>query len=125
MVQFSLYVNKNADSLRDSFLNAPGRTGKEELIVRVPGSGTGQLRDVNYRTIVHKLSNLILSKLKPDSNWILPNFTTTTPDDFVTNGVVLMSTMQPYFDYKSVIGCGIPNITLLGTTEDWMKLKNK
>ena len=33
--------------------------------------------------------------------------------------------MEKYFSYFGVPGCGIQEITLLGTEEDWIKLKDK
>lgn len=34
-----------------------------------------------------------------------------------------MDTMQKYFKYVLGAGCGISKIKLLGTLEDWIKLK--
>jgi hypothetical protein len=34
-----------------------------------------------------------------------------------------MDTMQKYFKYELGAGCGISKIKLLGTLEDWIKLK--
>ena len=36
-----------------------------------------------------------------------------------------MSTLQKFFDYKFSLKCGIPNVTLLGTPEDWETLRAK
>ncbi|RYE13262.1 MAG: DUF4419 domain-containing protein [Sphingobacteriaceae bacterium] len=52
-------------------------------------------------------------------DWVLPDFSTTTNDDRVVGSIVLMATMQEYFDYKMNLLCGIPEITLLGTPQDW------
>jgi hypothetical protein len=52
-------------------------------------------------------------------DWILPAFSTTTNDDIIVGSIVLMATMKEYFDYKMYLMCGIPEITLLGTPEDW------
>jgi hypothetical protein len=37
-----------------------------------------------------------------------------------------MEAMKSYFDYIAIrISCGIPEITLKGTTEDWRKILDK
>jgi len=120
MVQFSLYVNKNAESLRSQFVNHEGQ--KELKVYFGPGI---PIKELNYPLLVTKMRSLISDNLKSTSNWIIPDFTTTTVDDQVINGVVLMATMEKYFSYKFRVGCGIPNISLLGTAEDWKKLKDK
>lgn len=52
-------------------------------------------------------------------DWVLPDFSTTTNDDVIVGSIVLMATMKEYFDYKMSLLCGIPEISLLGTPEDW------
>lgn len=34
-----------------------------------------------------------------------------------------MDAMQAYFEYEMVCGCGISKVRLLGTLEDWVKIK--
>jgi hypothetical protein len=53
------------------------------------------------------------------------NFSTTGPVEQIANRVYLMDMMQNYFNYVLRTRCGIPKITLLGTAEDWVELKNK
>lgn len=57
--------------------------------------------------------------------WILPNFSTTTDNDLVTVGVVFMATMKKYFTYGFQLLCGIPNVTLEGTFEDWENIHSR
>ena len=35
----------------------------------------------------------------------------------------MMDTFQNYFEYVLVCGCGLPKVKLLGTLDDWVKLK--
>ena len=39
--------------------------------------------------------------------------------------VVLMNTLKAYFSYQLVTMCGIPEVTLEGTVDDWKKLRDK
>jgi len=36
-----------------------------------------------------------------------------------------MGAMKTYFTYKMFIECGIPEITLEGTLEDWLEIKRR
>lgn len=117
MVQFSYYVNANAETLRDKFVNFDG---KKELIVTLNHG----VYDSSYDQFVSQMSKQIHENLANGevTGWVLPNFSTTTPDDVITNSVILMSTLQPYFEFTAGIACGIPEITLLGTVDDWKNI---
>ncbi|CAL8133329.1 unnamed protein product [Orchesella dallaii] len=118
MIQFSFYVNKNAEKLRSKFVDFKG---KRKLSIEMNG---GSVYTIPYSIFVTLMTreidkNLVDPEVK---EWIMPNFTTTTQNDHVSIGVVFMATMKHYFDYEARIGCGIPDITLDGTVEDWKNI---
>jgi hypothetical protein len=54
------------------------------------------------------------------------DFTTTTTVEKVAAEITIMETMKPYFEYILFYAiCGIPEITLQGTHEDWQKILDK
>ncbi len=54
------------------------------------------------------------------------DFSTTGPNERIASVATLMKGLQTYFHYRVRHKiCGIPQITLLGTPEDWKKLVNK
>lgn len=120
MTQFSFYINKHSEEFRGKFVDFEG---KKELEVFVPGT----LRCAPYDTLVKLMTKKIDENLiDPDvKKWILPNFSTTTDNDLVTVGVVFMASMKKYFDYTFCLCCGIPSITLEGTTEDWKNIHKR
>lgn len=56
---------------------------------------------------------------------IQANFSTTTKDARVVSQIVLMDAMQKYFDYRFSTMCGIPEIRVSGTREDWLNVSAK
>lgn len=66
--------------------------------------------------------NLVDGEVK---DWVIPNFSTTTKEDKLVCGSVLMATMKSYFNYIVFAGCGIPSISLDGTVEDWQNIKDR
>ncbi|XP_070532320.1 uncharacterized protein [Ptychodera flava] len=56
---------------------------------------------------------------------ITPNFSTTGPMEKAVGDIALMDAMQRFFGYRFMTECGIPSITLEGTREDWMAIKEK
>jgi len=121
LTQFSFYVNANAESLRNEFVDFDG---KKELVIFMPGT----LFTADFGSFAKRMvDEQICSNIKdPEvTEWLLPNFTTTTDTDRVVASVTIMSTLQAYFEYNCCLMCGIPNVTLLGTTKDWSLLRQK
>jgi Domain of unknown function (DUF4419) len=48
-----------------------------------------------------------------------PSFSTTTAITKAAMQIQTMAALSPYFDYKVWTKCGLPTVTLLGTTDDW------
>lgn len=57
---------------------------------------------------------------------MIADFSTTTQYEQIASEITLMETTKAYFEFVVVyISCGIPEVTLLGTTEDWQKVYDK
>lgn len=121
---FGLYVDRHAEEMRDVFV---AHQGKIQLTVRATTPiGLENVNEASWRELVQKMSVAIDKNLKQEvKDWLLPNFSTTTPIDTMAGGILLMGTMQNYMAYKMVLCCGIPRVTLEGTLEDWQLLREK
>lgn len=114
---FANHVVNNADELRDLFVK---HSGKAELIVQ------NNKIDLNnpespWEEVFPEISKQIGARTGEElTNAVTANFTTTTPISKVASQITLMRAMSAFFNYNvMVIGCGIPSITLEGTTKDW------
>lgn len=67
-------------------------------------------------------NNLVDGEIK---DWVIPDFSTTTVEDKLVCGSVLMATMKSYFNYALLAGCGIPSISLDGTVGDWENIRRR
>ena len=119
---FSYYVNEHAEQLRDKFVSHEGRktlsvVTSEDLIEGHP--------DWDY--IMESFLQQIGEHTKGDiAKTITADFTTTGPTERIASEITLMDAMKEYFEYIVLyISCGIPDITLLGTPEDWQKVHDK
>ena len=119
---FARHVNENAEKLRNLFVE---HEGKKMLTVRrdyfTKGSPDnpwpevfGEFSEQIRKNIGHKLHDLLS-----------PSFSTTGPVEKAAADVVLMDTMKEFFGYRMMTRCGIPEITLEGTLEDWKKLRDR
>ncbi|CAH0022587.1 unnamed protein product [Clonostachys rhizophaga] len=118
LTQFSFYVNANSEKLRSSFV---AHEGKKGLVLRDSGQADMGLMCRNMTKLIDE--NIVDEKLR---EWILPSFTTTTVDDEVVAAVIMMGTLQRYFEYLfDAFCCGIPRVTLLGELSDWEDIQRR
>jgi hypothetical protein len=61
----------------------------------------------------------------PIHDTLVCDFTTTGPVERAASRVVMMDVFERYFHYHAVCICGIPSVTLEGTTDDWHRLVEK
>jgi hypothetical protein len=116
----SKHIDLNAEALRQYFV---GHQDKKELTVIRNGFVKGKQNpwDNTFAEFSDKLSEYIGEK----RDLIVCNFSTTTPMDKTVSELVLMESMKNYFSYTCMTMCGIPEITLLGTKEDWVNIKQR
>ena len=115
--QLSFYINANAEEVR-SFLVS--HKGKETVTVRTNGT----ICTVDFGELAMQMT-LLMEKFFVDPElrtWIMPSFSTTTDTDRVTAAILMMGAMQKYFEYRMMLLCGIPSVTLLGERSDYVKL---
>ena len=121
LTQFSLYVMKNAEALRDKFVDFQG---KRELTILTDGT----LYTVDFGDLAKRMvDEQIIKNIKDPTiaEWILPKFTTTTNNDRIVASVTMMATLKEYFHYGFCCRCGLPSVTLLGTVDDWKLLHQR
>ncbi|KZV68270.1 hypothetical protein PENSPDRAFT_744198 [Peniophora sp. CONT] len=106
LTQFSLYVNKHAEDLREN----------SYLVYEVGTRHTIDFGDMAHR-MTSEMDKFIVDRALRD--WILPKFSTTTDNDTVVASVTMMATMKAYFEYSFGITCGIPLVVLEGERADW------
>jgi hypothetical protein len=120
---FSRHVNLNAEELRKYFVDFNGKT---DLIVRNDNLNLSDPKSP-WELVFPEFANQIGKYTGAELIDVLSsNFTTTTKVEKVASEITIMEAMKPYFDFVTIrIVCGIPEITLEGTTEDWQKVLNK
>ncbi|KAE9388553.1 hypothetical protein BT96DRAFT_836083 [Gymnopus androsaceus JB14] len=113
LTQFSFFVNANAEELRDKFV---AHKGQKHLVVYA----VGNRYTVDFGSMAQQMTGQIRKNVKDPAicDWIRPNFTTTTDNDITVSSVVMMATMKKYFTF-GFTHCGIPQVTLEGTSDDW------
>jgi len=118
--QLNLYVNAHAEELRTKFV---AHEGKKTLTV----TAVGTRYTVNFGKLAESLGDQLRQNVVDPSlhEWIIPAYTTTTPNDVVICSVMMMSTLKAYFSYKMMLMCGLPSVTLLGEKHDYESILQK
>ncbi len=118
---FATHVNLHAEALRGRFVR---HEGKEKIRVRRDDFVKGEPSN-DWPAMISELSARIHEHVGKKSDLVVADFSTTGPVERAASEVVLLDTLQSYFDYNCATMCGIPQITLLGTAEDWLWVRTK
>ena len=119
---FARHVHSNSESLRKYFVDF---SGKSTLVINSNAKLPGVNKDWEalFPQITSRISEHVGSEL---INTLTSDFSTTTSIEKVASEITIMETMEPYFEYVVMyVVCGIPEITLQGTPEDWQKVIDK
>lgn len=119
---FANHVNANVEALRSQFVK---HAGKVTITVRrddfIKGSPENPWPEVfeEFTTQVREHIGTATHDL------LLPTFSTTGPVERAAAQVVLLDAMQSYFAYGVFTMCGIPQIILEGTADDWQSVTER
>ncbi|CAF4262331.1 unnamed protein product [Rotaria sp. Silwood2] len=126
----SIHLNENAEKYRQLFVS---HEGKKKLIVSVDDlliSTDERASKVNlsipvihWPKAVHRMGDLIKANIKVDLATVITQpFSQTTNVQQAVFDACLMDTVKSYFDYDFSILCGIPQVTLLGSPDDFQSI---
>ncbi len=112
------HIKENAEGLRDILTYVKG---KKVIRVRRDHFVKGGRND--WEGVFPEFSNKVNEHLKEDlySRLVL-EFSTTTMIEKTAFEIAFMDAMSAYFEYELITRCGIPQITLEGTIEDYQKM---
>jgi hypothetical protein len=121
---FAQHVNNNSEALRHDFVNF------DDKISLVVNNNSVSLDNPNspWEDIIPEFTKQIGSVVGNELvNTLTCDFSTTTEASKVASQIAVMDAVKSYFEYKVLfVSCGIPEITLEGTPEDWKNIyKNK
>lgn len=121
---FSTHVNINSEKLRTKFVSF---NDKKKLIVNTePISNKFKKGSINtpWPLAFPAMADSISKYVKTDiHNLYVQSFSTTTSTEKAAYEVALLNVMSGYFEYEYDTACGIPEINIEGTKEDWQKIK--
>jgi len=118
---FGNHVNANAEALRKRFVS---HEGKKMILIDEPAFVKGS-PDNNWQGTFDQFSDKLADYIGKKRDLVVNNFSTTGIVEKAASELVLMDSMKSYFKYAVRTLCGIPNITLTGTVEDWKNIRTR
>lgn len=113
------HVKQHADDHRDLFTTQP--EGKQEVVVRDDSlryeAPSDWARSISL--VRDPLQELLSEEL---FDLFLPTFSTSTEESWTAILVAFMDTISPYYEFEWATLCGIPQVRLEGTADDWSEL---
>ena len=119
---FAQHVDHNAEALRHLFVDFDG---KQTIQVYSDDISLNAKAD-KWEKVFPKFTEQIAGYTGDSLIDVLTaNFTTTTPTTRTASQLTIMATLQSYFDYELIEICGIPQVILEGTPEDWQRIVDR
>lgn len=120
---FARHVNANSEKLRHHFVDYSGKltlvVATNRVTLENPKTPWEEVFPEFKKQMAVYTGNELMDLLSAD-------FSTTTPTSKIASEITIMEAMEPYFEFiVFYIICGIPEVTLQGTTEDWQKVLDK
>ena len=117
---FGHHLQEHAEELRERIVRHQGRK-------RLKASLDASLSDpASLSLFIAEISKQIGEASDPVLHeTLLCNFSTTTAETRTASEAVLMDTYQQYFEYVFMCVCGIPQVTIEGTTDDWQRIRDR
>ncbi len=120
---FARHITNNAEEFRKDIVNFEK---KKDLTIITTDIKLGD-KNSNWEALFPQFSNQIAHYTgKELTEALTANFSTTTQHTQIASQITIMEAVKEYFNYKVImIGCGIPQITIEGTIQDWENILAK
>ncbi|MCW8140939.1 MAG: DUF4419 domain-containing protein [Planctomycetota bacterium] len=114
------HVKSRAEELRERFVGHEGR-----LLITIRRDDFRPSAENPWPAVFGAFSDAISRAVGRKRDLVVADFSTTGPAERAASEIVLLDAMQSYFSYELRTFCGIPRITLLGTTDDWRSIQER
>lgn len=122
---FSNYVNKHSEEMRDLFVE---HEGKMKIVVTEDNDVLGKSGTKgDWEKLLSDFTAGVAANTKGDvAEMLTADFTTTGVTERIASQITLMDAVETFFEWWNMtMACGIPSITLTGTPDDWRKVQAK
>lgn len=120
------HIDTDPEGLRHHFVE---HKGKAKIEIKRGAVNWQNADDSFWNGIIvsdsDSFSNQIKNHIGKKHDLIVCDFSTSTLTDKVSSSVALMGAMKHFFEYKMMFACGLSNVTVTGTPEDWGNISDR
>ena len=117
----AIHVNVNAEALRGSFVTHEGKKEIEILNDALVRGDANSPWELCFPLFANELNKAVVG----GSADLLPQFSTSGATEQIVHTIAFMDTVKAFFNFTVSTRCGIPRVTLLGTVDDWLMLRER
>ena len=116
------HINENAERLRARLVDFEG-----QRVLKIEMRGDLLEQEEAWDWIIPAFSDSIDKNMKAGlSDLMVCDFSTTGLVERISSQITMMESVKNFFKYVVIrAGCGIPDITLLGTPDDWKNIRSR
>jgi len=115
---FAHHIHQNAEALRKRLVRHAGRKALQLEVTAISQELWPQFIQT-FSSLIREASDPVLHET------LICDFSTTSPAIRTASEVAIMDAYERYFRYEMVCICGIPEITVTGTPEDWRRMQER
>lgn len=120
---FARHIGLNSEAMRKHLVR---HHGKKPLVIDMTGRVQLGNEDSNWEWAFRQFQDSIAANTNGDiAQTVAGRFSGTDSDAATAFDIALMEATKAYFDYWGEVMCGIPQITLEGTPEDWQQIETR
>ncbi|KAG2377530.1 hypothetical protein C9374_009046 [Naegleria lovaniensis] len=107
---------------------------KMDIAVQMPKYITDPTSmEINWEGVVDEIQQAIINDVSQNADakkqqlldFLDHNFSTSTRVEKVASKILMMEAFKDYYTYQNDFLCGLPSVTILGTMEDWIGMREK
>jgi len=121
---FTKHVDYHSEELRNKFVQFSGKhkikIATESISMDFYKGNPNNPWELMFPAFADSINKYVGNNF---SKLVVSDFSTTTPTDKAAFEVTLMDAMSNYFEFEVTTKCGIPEIYLEGSLNDWEKIK--
>jgi len=118
---FAAHMEVHAEDVRPLFVN---HEGKEKITIQRPDFHLDGGND--WSTVFGEFAENIKERVKLGLYDVMVDDTSVaTKLSKISSEIAIMDTFKHYFEFRVLFGCAITEVTLVGSKDDWEKLRSK
>lgn len=116
------HMDTDPEGLRKHFVT---HEGKIELVVKVDSPSITHAPPAVWKYLINGFAEKLQENIGKKHDLVVCDFSTSSETDRLSSMVALMGAMKHYFKYKGMMCCGLSNVTVEGTPEDWGNISDR